>query len=156
VNGDPPALESYDPNQRLALLCVDDADRLAEVSAAVQELGCRPHMGGEPAEVLDRLRKHRYEIVVVDEVYRGSTPHDHPVLRALQWMPMTTRRDMLVVLLAADVVTFDGMTAFARSVNVVVDHHDVAHVKSILERAMAETEEFYRVFRQVLQAAGKR
>jgi ActR/RegA family two-component response regulator len=148
--------EAFEVNQRLALICVDDDDRKAEVSAAVQELGYRPHIGGSPPEVLERLRKNAYEIVVVDESYEGSSPHDHPVLNALQWMPMTTRRYMFVALLGGDVKTLDNMMAFAKSVNLVVHYNDVPQIKAALQRAVADNDQFYRVFRQVLQEAGKR
>ena len=149
-------IEAYEPNQRLALLCIDDTDRKAEVSAAVQELGYRPHVGGAPAAVLERLRGTTYDVVVIDEGFAGATPLDHPVLRAVAWLPMSVRRYMFVALLAPDVKTMDDMTAVARSVNIVVNDHDVGHIKTILERAILANDQFYRVFRHVLQEAGKR
>ncbi|MBI2217374.1 MAG: hypothetical protein HYU51_08760 [Candidatus Rokubacteria bacterium] len=148
--------EAYDINQRLALVCIDDADRKAEVSAAVQELGYRPQFGENPAHVLDRIRKNSYEVVVVDEAFQGSSPQDHPVLKHLQWMPMTLRRYVFVALLGPELKTYDNMTAFSRSVNLVVNYNDVAQIKPILQRGIADNDQFYRVLRQVLQEAGKR
>jgi hypothetical protein len=151
-----PEQEAYEVNQRLALVVIDDPDRKAEVSAAVQELGLRPHFGANPTDVLERLRKNAYEVVVVDEAFEGAGAPDGPVLHQLQWMPMQARRYMFVALLGPEVKTFDAMLAFATSVNLVVNYNDIAQIKPILERALADNDQFYRVLRQVLQEAGKR
>jgi hypothetical protein len=148
--------ELYDPNRRLALVCVDDPDRRTEVSAAVQELGYRPKFGASPDDVFERLRKQSHEIVVIDESFQGSSPRDHPVLEYVQWMPMAARRHAFVVLLGPGLKTFDNMIAFAKSVNLIVNYNDVAQLTAILQRGVAENDDFYRVFRQVLQEAGKR
>lgn len=148
--------DTFEVNQRLALICIDDPDRQSQMSAALQELGYRPHVGQNAADVFERLRKNSYEVVAVDETYQGSGPHDHEVLKHLQWMPMSTRRYMFVALLGPELKTFDNMSAFTRSVNVIVNYADVAKVKPILERGISDNDQFYRVFRQVLQEAGKR
>jgi CheY-like chemotaxis protein len=151
-----PAPEAYEVNQRLALVCVDDLDRKAEVSAALQELGYRIHLPASPLDAIDRMRKNPYEVVVIDETFQGATPHDNPVLMATQAMAMNVRRYMYVVLLVTQAATFDNMTAFAKSVNLVVNVNDLAQTRAILERGIADNEQFYRVFRQVLQEAGRR
>jgi hypothetical protein len=71
-------------------------------------------------------------------------------------MSMTVRRYMFVALLGADVRTLDNATAFSRSVNAVVNVHDLVQLAPVLRRAIADNDAFYRVFRDVLQAAGKR
>ncbi len=148
--------EAYDLNHRLALVCVDDADRRAAVTGAVEELGYRVQVGENRDEVLDRLRKQTFEVIVLDDAFQGASATDHPVLHQVQWMPMTVRRYVFVALLGAALKTFDNMTAFSKSVNLVVNYTDVAQIKPILQRAVAENDEFYRVFRRVLQEAGKR
>lgn len=146
----------YEVNQRLALMCVDDANRKTVAGAALQELGYRVHVPADVADGLDRLRRRPYDVVVVDEEFQGSASHDHPLLRAIQLSPMSQRRSTLVALLGRSFTTFDNMTAFAKSVNVVVDVRDIEHFKAIVERALADNDDFYRVFRQVIQDAGKR
>jgi CheY-like chemotaxis protein len=148
--------EGFDINQRYALLAVDDPDRKAEVSAALEELGYRVHLATSMDDGRDRLRKTTYDAVVIDQAFQGSSPLDNDLLRQLQRMPMDNRRYMLLALLGHDVKTFDNMTAFALSANVVINYNDVAQVKPILERAIAENDQFFRVIRSVLQEAGKR
>ena len=142
--------------QPLALVCVDDADRLAAVSGALDELGYRSHVGTSTRDVLDWIRRTSYDVIVLDEAWEGSTPLDHPLLRSIQGMPMATRRYVFVALLGPDLTTLDQITAFARSVNLVVSYDDVPTLTRILARAISDNEQFYRVFRQALQDAGKR
>jgi CheY-like chemotaxis protein len=153
---DGPATEPHDVTQRLALMCVDDPDRKSEVSAVLQELGYRVHLASAVPDAIERMRRNAYEVLVVDGEFQGATSLDHPLLRSIQWMPTASRRPMFVVLLSHDAKTFDNMAAFVQSVNLVVNMSDLAHLRTLLERAVSESDDFYRVFRQVLQAAGKR
>jgi CheY-like chemotaxis protein len=139
-----------------ALICVDDGDRRGAVRKALEELGYTPETADGAAEAADRLRKVAYQVVVVDETYDGGSALDNAVLKALNTMPMSMRRYMFVTLLGGDVKTLDNATAFARSVNAVVNTSDVAQLATLLRRAVADNDAFYRVFREVLQAAGKR
>jgi DNA-binding NtrC family response regulator len=150
-----PEITAFDPNQRLGLIAVDDADRKGEVSAALQELGFRVHLAASVDDGRDRLRKASYDIVVIDQTFQGGTPLDNPLLQLLQLMPMATRRYMVVALLARGVETLDNMTAFMHSVNVVVNHNDVGQIKRILERVIAENDHFFRVIRSVLHETGR-
>lgn len=148
--------EAFDINQRYALLAVDDPDRKAEVSAALQELGYRIHLAASADDGRERLRKTTYDLVVIDQAFQGGTPLDNELLALLQRMPMSTRRYMLVAVLAHDVKTLDNMTAFAMSANAVIHYNDVAQIRPILERAIADNDSFFRVVRTVLQESGKR
>jgi len=139
-----------------ALICVDEGDRRGAVRAALEELGYAPETPPDAAQAIDRLRKVAYQAVIVDEAYNGGTALDNAVLKALNTMGMSVRRYMFVALLAPDVKTLDNATAFARSVNAVVNTNDVGQLVPLLRRAIADNDAFYRVFREVLQAAGKR
>ncbi len=157
--GDPPAdtrSEMFDVNQRLGLLCIDDGDRRTIATAALEELGYRIHFATSTDDAAERVRKNSYEVVLVDQAFQGASPHDNPFLAKIQWLPITIRRYMFVTLLGAEFKTFDAMMAFAKSVNLVVGYADMAQLKAILQRGVADNDQFYRVFRQVLAETGKR
>jgi CheY-like chemotaxis protein len=148
--------EAFDINQRFALVAVDDEGRKAAISDALHELGFRVHAAESTDDGHDRLRKTAYETVVIDQAFQGGTLLDNPLLQSVQTMPATSRRYMFVALLAPDVKTLDNMTAFATSVNAVVNYSDLQQAKAIFERGIAENDQFFRVLRTVLQEAGKR
>ena len=139
-----------------ALICVDDGDRRGAVRRALEQLGYGVETPADAEEAVDRLRKVAYQVVIVDQTYNGGTPLDNVILNALNAMAMSVRRHVFVALLASDVKTLDNASAFARSVNVVVHTDDLAQLAPLLRRAVADNDAFYRVFREVLQAAGKR
>ena len=138
-----------------ALICVDAGDRRDAVRAALDELGYTAETA-DASTAIDQLRKVPYQLVVVDEGYGGGSALDNPILKALNTMAMSVRRYMFVALVAADVKTLDNAAAFARSVNAVVNPNDLGQLAGLLRRAIADNDAFYRVFREVLQAAGKR
>lgn len=148
--------ETFDLNQKFALVAVDDEDRKGEVSAGLQELGYKIHLAASADDGRERLRKTAYDVIVIDQAFQGGTLLDNPLLKLVQGMPMTTRRYMFAALLSAEVKTLDNMTAFAHSVNAVVSYNDVAQIKPILERALFDNDQFFRVVRTVMQEAGKR
>ena len=147
---------TYEEGPRPAMVCVDADDRQAAVTAALEELGYAVEVAPDADEAIERMRKTAYTVVVVDEIFAGATPLDNLVLKALAGMSMSIRRYIFVLVIARDVVTLDHATAFARSVNAVVSYNDLGQLMPILRRAVADNDAFYRVFREVLLAAGKR
>jgi CheY-like chemotaxis protein len=150
-----PDSETFEINLRLALLAIDDLDRKSEVSAGLQELGYRIHVAASLDDARERLRKNSYEVIVLDARFQRGTRTGNALLQHLDTLHISVRRNMFVALLAADVKTLDNMTAFAHSVNATIDYADLAHVKAILERAIADNDAFYRVMRQALAELGK-
>jgi CheY-like chemotaxis protein len=147
---------SFEDAARPALVCVDDETRERPVTAALEELGYAVEVALNPEEALERIRKTGYTVVVVDEQFAGATALDNPVLSAFAAMSMAVRRYMFVLLIAPEAVTLDHATAFARSVNAIVSYNDLGQLMPIIRRAVADNDAFYRVFREVLIAAGKR
>ena len=143
-------------DERPALVCVDDATRQEAIMTALKELGYAPEVPSSADNALDRMRKRAYDVVVVDETFEGATPLDNAVLKGLTGMSMTARRYMFVTLIGKNVPTLDNATAFSRSVNAVFSYGDLDQLAPMLQRAIADNDAFYRVFREVLKAAGTR
>ena len=142
--------------QRLVLVCVDAPERQAVIKAALEQLGFTMHAAKTVEDAVERLRRETFEIAIIDESFQGGSALDNEVLKALDSMPMSTRRYVFVALLGRTYKTFDNMLAFARSVNVVVNLNDLPHLPAILRKGVTENNEFYRVFREMLAEVGKR
>lgn len=143
-------------DQRLALVCEDAPERQAIIKAALDQIGFSMHLATSVEEAIERMRRDAYEIVIVNEQFRGASPLDNAVLASIRQMPMAVRRYMFVVLLGRAYKTFDNMMAFARSMNAVVNLNDLQHLAAILVKGVNENNQFYRVFREVLAEAGRR
>jgi hypothetical protein len=91
---------------------------------------------------------------MLDEEFCGETAENNTILRYLQPMPMSTRRNIFLMLVSTQIKTLDNLMAFAKSVNAVIHVDDIEKVKLVLERAIADHRRFYKVFRDVSQDMG--
>ena len=141
---------------RLVIVCENAPERQAIVRAALEQLGYTPLPATTAEEAGERLRRHAFEIVVVDERFESGGVFDNPVLKMLNTMPIGQRRQIFVVLLGREFKTFDNMMAFTRSVNVVVNLNDLPHLPAIIHKGLNDNNDFYRVFREMLLEVGRR
>lgn len=142
--------------QKLVLVCENATERQGVIRAALEQLGYTMLPATTADEAAERIRRQVFEIVIVDEQFESSGVLDNAVLKVLHTMPISLRRQMFVVLLGREFKTFDNMMAFARSVNVVVNLNDLPHLPAILRKGLEDSNEFYRVFRDMLAEVGKR
>jgi CheY-like chemotaxis protein len=142
--------------QRLVLVCENAPERQGIIQAALEQLGYTMLPATTAEEAGERLRRTPFEIVIVDERFESSGVLDNTVLRILNTMPISLRRQVFVVLLGREFKTFDNMMAFARSVNVVVNLNDLPHLPAIIRKGIEDNNDFYQVFREMLIEVGRR
>ena len=147
-------LEVLAEGSRSALVCVDEPDRLKTVKEAIEDLNYYSSVASSVKEALSKLRYNQYDLVMLDEEFCGETADNNTVLRYLQPMPMSTRRNIFVTLISSQMKTLDNLMAFAKSVNAVINASDMQKVKLVLERAMADHRRFYRVYLNLIDALG--
>ena len=150
----PTTEEDFVEDQRLAMICFEQPQILVVVRAALEGLGYTVHVPAKADDAVQRLRQNRYEVLLLHEDYGGS-PENNLVLLTIQPMVMTQRRHMCVGLVGKQFRTFDHMLAFAKSVNFVVAERELNKIKAITRQAVAENDQFYRVFREALRDAGQ-
>jgi hypothetical protein len=147
-------LEVLEEGAMGALVCVDDPGRLKAVKEALDELNYFSSVASSVKEALSKLRYNHYDLVMLDEEFCGETVENNTILRYLQPMPMSTRRQIFLMLISKQVRTLDNLMAFANSVNAIINVEDVEKVKLVLERALAEHRRFYKVYVESLQGIG--
>jgi predicted Zn finger-like uncharacterized protein len=150
-----PPVEEFQEGLKLALVCDSDPERQVMIVAALRELGYKAHMAPGPREALSWVYQNRYEVLLLHEEFAGGSPERNEVLSGLAAMQMATRRHMCVGLCGRGLRTMDNMTAFHKSVNFVVNERDCPRLKSIIRTAVADNDQFYRVFRETLKQVGK-
>ena len=147
-------LEFLQAGAMSALICVDEPERVKAVKTALAELNSHGSVASSVKEALSKLRYNHYDLVMLDEEFCGETAENNTILRYLQPMPMSTRRNIFLTLISKKHRTLDNLAAFAKSVNAVINVNDVPKVKMIMERALAEHRRFYKVFMDLLQVSG--
>jgi CheY-like chemotaxis protein len=106
-------------------------------------------------EALKRMRYHVYDVVVVDENFDTDNPEANGVLIYMERLGMATRRNMFVAIISSRHRTMDNMTAFLKSVNLIINSKNIEDTGKILSRGLTEYMAFYRVFRDKLKETGR-
>ena len=147
-------LEVLEEGAMSALVCVDEPGRLKAVKEALEDLNYYSSVASSVKEALSKLRYNQYDLVMLDEEFCGESADNNTILRYMQPMPMSARRNIFLMLISNQGRTLDNLMAFAQSVNAVINVSDVQKVKLVLERAMADHRRFYKVYRDLVQVIG--
>lgn len=99
-------------------------------------------------EALKKMRYHTYDLVVVNEYFDTQDPDTNPLLIYLERMMMEYRRNIFVTLLSSRFRTMDHMTAFQKSVNMILNIRNIDDFDKILQRGMADFGLFYKVYKE--------
>ena len=147
-------LEVLEEGAMSALVCVDEPERLRAVKEALEDLNYYTSVASSVKEALSKLRYNQYDLVMLDEEFCGESADNNTILRYLQPMPMSTRRNIFLMMISNQIKTLDNLLAFANSVNAVINVSDIQKVKLVLERAMADHRRFYKVYKDLVQVIG--
>jgi len=159
------ASEVYDASQRpfdfieegkeTALICESDSARREKIGTILMEGNYLVTSPESAREALKNMRFHIYQLVVLSESFDTDDPNKNSVLKYLESLAMNVRRDIFVVLLSDKLRTNDGMAAFNKSVNLIVNTSNVDDIEGIIRHGIAENEHFYRVFKDSMQKLGR-
>ncbi len=136
-----------------ALVCVDHPQYQKMIVSQLTDLSYKVHLGLFEEDVLVKLATYNYEVIVVAENFKGARPNENPILRELMKRPGARRRQHFVILLSHHHATNDPMSAFAQSVDQIINIADLANFKPVLRRGMAQHVDLYAPFREVLEGA---
>ncbi len=138
-----------------ALVCEPDSALREKISGALRGMGYQTTEASTAVDAIKSMRFHVYDVVIVNEVIDPSAPDRNDVLAYLETLAMSTRRQIFVALLSEKYRTMDNMSAFNRSVNVIISVKNIDDVGSIIRGAVADNAAFYRVFGDVLKKMGR-
>jgi hypothetical protein len=117
------------------------------------DLNYKVHLGLFAEDVLLKLSTYSYNVVVIYENFKGSTLESNPILREMVGRPGALRREHFVVLLSQKFTTNDAVTAFAQSVDQIVNVADIANFKPVVRRGVAQHHDLYLPLQETLKAA---
>ena len=135
-------------NDHPALLALSNVDVLTMAKADLSGMGYKVHAAHTHEQFESRYYMVNYEIVVMEEIFSGSSTFDNPSLRLLQNMPMQFRRHSCIILVGESYETMNSMQAFAQSVHAVVNYADVANLSQVIQKTVAENDLFLNAYRE--------
>jgi ActR/RegA family two-component response regulator/DNA-directed RNA polymerase subunit RPC12/RpoP len=138
-----------------ALLCESDSTAKTKIKTALHHMNYHITTPELPKDALKRMRFHVFDMVVLNERFGDQDPEMNSVLKYLNRLSMSIRRNIFVTLITDRFRTMDNMAAFNQSVNLIVNLKNIDEIEKILRRGIADHEAFYRVFKRALFKTGR-
>ncbi|MBW2646390.1 MAG: zinc-ribbon domain-containing protein [Deltaproteobacteria bacterium] len=154
-NVDDKPFDFLEKGVQTALVCEDDATASNKIISTLKRLKYHMTEVTSQRDALTKIRLHVYDLIVLNESFENSNPESNHVLRYLNSLTMATRRNIFVVLVGNNFRTTDETTAFANSVNMVINPKDLNQLEIILKKSLVDHQDFYGVFKTALKSVGR-
>jgi hypothetical protein len=141
-----------DVGDNTALVCVDQQQYQKVVVPQLIDMTYKVHLGLFEEDVILKLRTYNYDLIVIYENFKGSTLQTNPILREMIQEPGAQRRQHFVVLLSHAFATNDAMSAFAHSVDHIINIADLANFQPVLRRGVAQHQELYHSYNEMTKS----
>lgn len=138
-----------------ALICEGDPIYRGKIKVALESLGYQVTHPPNSREALKQMRFHVFDMIVVNEKFDTPDPDHNNVLRYLATLNMSVRRNIFVALISDRFRTNDNMTAFHKSVNLVIGISHMDEIEKVLKHGITENDIFYRVYKESLVKTGR-
>lgn len=143
------------PEGNTAMVCEPDGAVREKIISELKGMGYAVAEAKSAREALQFMRFHIFSAIFVNESFSTAEGQENSVLKFLEGLSMTVRRQTFVVLISASLKTMDNMMAYNRSVNLIVNQNEIAEVGQVFTKALDEHESFYHVYKENLRKAGK-
>jgi hypothetical protein len=126
------------PGDRPALLGLSTASYLAIVKPILKDLGFNAHEAANHQDFMVRYTQRPYELVLVEELFACAKPEENLSLEYVQELPMTQRRDTVLVLIGEQYTSMDTLMAFVKSVHAVINPQDLPSLGQVVQQAVTD------------------
>jgi hypothetical protein len=147
-----PSTPFLDAGDLTALVCIDHQQYQKLVVPQLIDIGYKVHLGLFEEDVLLKLHTYSYNVVIIYENFKGSKLEANPILIEMVKRSGSQRRQHFVVLLSHRYPTNDAMCAFVQSVDQVINVSDLANLKPVLRRGVAQHRELYHAYNETMKA----
>jgi hypothetical protein len=138
-----------------ALLCEPEPAVRAKIITSLYNMGYHTTAPQSHKDTLKQMRFHVFDMVVLNERFGTRDPDMNSVLKYLDRLNMSVRRNIFLTLITNRFRTMDNMAAFNKSVNLIVNLKNINEIEKILRRGVADNKAFYRVFKESLIKTGR-
>jgi predicted Zn finger-like uncharacterized protein len=147
---DDTSLDFLEGDIQLALVMVTGLELSEKINQAVEDLGYKCVPAADSREAIGKMRLYKFGLVVLSDRFDGVEVERSPILRYLNNISMSIRRQMFVFLLSDNFKTMDQMMAFMLSVNLIVNIKETDRIGVIIKHAISDNEKFYKVMTDTL------
>src|SRR4051794_7136199 len=141
-----------DLGDNTALVCVDHQQYQKIIVPQLIDMTYKVHLGLFEEDVSLKLKTYNYNVVVIYECFKNTTLQTNPLLREMAKRRDSRRREHFVVLLSHKYATNDAMSAFVESVDQIINISDLANLKPVLRRGIAQHRDLYHSFNDMVKS----
>jgi len=138
-----------------AMICENDPAIRQKLRENLQTLNFNVIEPMTAKEALKYTTFQTFNVIVVNEHYDTDKDGVNQVLKYLETLPMSVRRQVFVVLISSTFATMDYMNTLNRSVNLIIHMEEISEIGLILKKEMEENEYFYHVFKELQRKLGR-
>jgi predicted Zn finger-like uncharacterized protein len=140
---------------KTALVCESDVEHRKQIIEALHLMEFSTTEAENSRDTLKKMRYHEYDLIVLNEKFDTPSNESNPIMMAIDRIPISSRRNIFVALISDRFRTMDNMTAFQKSVNIIINSKNIADFGKILSRGITDHEYFYKVFKETLKKLGR-
>jgi predicted Zn finger-like uncharacterized protein len=140
---------------KTALVCESDVELRKQIIEALHLMEFSTTESENSRDALKKMRYHEYDLIVLNEKFDTTGNELNPIMMAIDRIPISSRRNIFVALISDRFRTMDNMTAFQKSVNIIINSKNIGDFGKILSRGMTDHEYFYKVFKETLKKLGR-
>lgn len=141
-----------DLGDNTALVCVDHQQYQKIIVPQLIDMTYKVHLGLFEEDVSLKLKTYNYDVVLIYENFKGSTLQTNPLLCEMAKRRDARRREHFVVLISHKFATNDAMSAFVQSVDQIINIADLANMKPVLRRGVAQHRDLYHSFNDMMKS----
>ena len=141
-----------DLGDNTALVCVDHQQYQKIIVPQLIDMSYKVHLGLFEEDVVLKLQTYNYDVVLIYENFKHCKAEANPLLRELVKRPDARRREHFAVLISHKFATNDAMSAFVQSVDQIINISDLANLKPVLRRGVAQHRELYHSFNEMVKS----
>ncbi len=138
----------------LALACLGNGDFKKQVLSVVSRIGFEIRSAATVKEALKEIEYHIFPLVIIDETFDPNSGVEG-FIDKLNTIDMSLRRRICLVLISKEFNTNDHMSALHKSVDNIINRHDISHLTNFLSTALTEHKNIYTLYNASLKLAGR-
>jgi ActR/RegA family two-component response regulator len=143
-----------DPDRKTAMICEQDPVMRDKVSNAIKKIGFEVVQPATFKDALKYMRFHVFDVILVNENFNTGIWEVNNILKYLENLSMSVRRQIFVVLISAIYATLDSMQTYNKSVNMIINKSEIGDIENILKQALTEHNDFYYLFKENVRKHG--
>jgi response regulator RpfG family c-di-GMP phosphodiesterase len=142
------------PDSKTAIICEQDPVSRDKVSKAIKKIGLEVVQPATFKDALKYMRFHVFDVILVNENFNTGIGEVNNILKYLENLNMSVRRQIFVVLISAIYATMDSLQAYNKSVNMIINKSEISDIENILKQALSEHNDFYYLLKDNIRKYG--